>query len=96
MSHYLCTAFFNQTRFCTRFEADDVLVRSVLGFMEIGADTDLQAAEEVFRQLNHDYRPNGRTERSLSVGDVVRVESFDSAGFHTTRFACDERGWRIV
>ena len=30
--------------------------------------------EDIFRQANMDTRPNGRTERSLSVGDVIEID----------------------
>src|SRR4029077_129889 len=52
-------------------EGDRVEISTVVIFPE--ADSAQSAAEEVFALLNMDNRPNGQTERSLSVGDVVKI-----------------------
>ena len=45
--------------------------------------------DRLFRYLNMDERPNGATERSLSMGDVVAV----STPSGTTYYACGAVGW---
>lgn len=68
-----------------------VLVESSVGLMvmpQAADEADERVAERVFAMLNADDRPNGRVERSLSVGDVVQV------GDH--RYAVDNVGFRCV
>lgn len=43
------------------------------------------ACEIVFAAMNQDDRPNGQTERSLSVGDVVKVEHGDEVGWFSIK-----------
>jgi len=94
---FAVTAYFNETR-GQRFEGycpgeQPELVPSQLEALPMAHDTPEEAAEEVFAFLNHDYRPNGRTERSLSVGDLLRMERHDGVVFW---LAVEGRGFRQV
>lgn len=48
------------------------------------------AAEWVFRRHNRDKRPDGRYQRSMSVGDVVVFPMLEVA------LACGRAGWQTV
>lgn len=73
------------------YRLDDELCASEVT-LDVVASTPELAAEEVWRQLNADTRPNAQTERSLSVGDVVAL----SRGGATTYLAAAPVGWREV
>lgn len=45
-------------------------------FVQVAGD-ETQAAEEAFEWFNRDDRPNGRNERSVSVGDVIVLSGHD-------------------
>ena len=60
--------------------------------LDVAGSTIEYAADEVWRLLNADDRPNARSERSLSVGDVVAL----SRGGETTYLAAAPVGWREV
>lgn len=51
-----------------------------------------QLCDRLFRHLNADERPNGRFERSMSVGDLCRV-SYDGQRWF---YACENVGWVSV
>jgi hypothetical protein len=51
------------------------------------------AAEQMFRLANADDRPNRFMQRSMSVGDAVRV---DQPGGLVTWFGCDAVGFRRI
>jgi hypothetical protein len=73
---------------------DPLTLSSVVMFPE--ADSAKGAAEVVFGYLNADDRPNGRTERSLSVGDVVKIiipPEHEGATGYFVWFACEPVGW---
>ena len=53
-----------------------------------GDETVEQALERVFIRLNADDRPNGRDERSLSMGDVVAIRELDANGIEYHAVAC--------
>lgn len=66
-----------------------VLVESQLSPLLYALESDpLAACERAFAQLNAEFRPNGRFERSLSVGDVIRIGQ--------EWFACANVGWERV
>jgi hypothetical protein len=67
------------------YESGDKIVASMMEFVFDGKGHILEA---VFRAMNLDDRINGREERSLSVGDVVRVGD----EWH----ACDTFGWKQI
>jgi hypothetical protein len=50
-------------------------------------------AEEMFRQGNADYRINGKTERSISVGDVIEIRV---TGLGTEAMACEPFGFEQI
>jgi len=52
-------------------KSDPLKMSSVVIFPD--ADSPEEAANVVWTLLNRDDRPNGDTERSLSVGDVVKI-----------------------
>lgn len=58
------------------YRAGDDLLRSQIEF-DVEADSAENACSQVFRELNVDERPNGHSERSLSVGDLVALYSAD-------------------
>ena len=72
---YLAQAFFNETRGSRfeRYELDVTLVPSKLEPFYVSGDTPEQAANQAWECLNDDLRPNGKYERSLSVGDLVKL-----------------------
>ncbi len=75
-NHFTCLPLFNSNSRNAMFDgyADgDQLTPSAFGAMSIQAKTAEEAAEQIFAMFNADHRPNGSIERSLSVGDVVRV-----------------------
>lgn len=77
----------------TRYQEGDRLVESRHTITHEGAAGDFQAAcDKAFALLNADDRPN-HDERSLSVGDVVRVQ--DEAG-RVAWYACQDLGWRLI
>jgi len=68
---YLAHMYFNtsRNRFFT-WTPQDSLQKSAFT-MPVTADTPEEAAEQVFMIFNRDDRPNGQTETSLSIGDLV-------------------------
>jgi hypothetical protein len=71
MTKYIAHQYFNESR--NRFfkwEPGDTMTKSEYTY-HVEADTPEEAAEQAFMYFNRDNRPNGRTERSLSVGDLV-------------------------
>lgn len=101
---YHVTIFFNETRGLRfeRFEPEAELVRGHMdGFHQKGvafeADSPEEASNQAYAFFNADNRPNGMRERSLSVGDVVRV-SASVAPFQSeiTYLACEPLGWRRI
>lgn len=89
--------FFNESHPFEHYRAGDVLKASHLGpqsYEDFGRNDEgdnewLRACEHMFRILNADDRPNGKYERSLSVGDVVVLEQGDEV----RAFWCDSFGW---
>jgi hypothetical protein len=69
-------AYFNERRdaMLRGYAEGDPVIRSAHELTFIEANDAIAAASEVFYRLNADDRPNGQTERSLSVGDVIRVQ----------------------
>lgn len=62
--------------FISGYRSDDPLIASEILFdvnPEAGKIDGFLVAEAVFMHMNRDERPNGQRERSLSVGDLVRV-----------------------
>ena len=56
------------------YEDTDRLVRSELDYEALySGHIESYELERVFRAMNADNRPNGRRERSLSVGDMIAV-----------------------
>jgi hypothetical protein len=94
---FLVTAFFNlnsRDSFMDGYSPDHHLVTSGLGEREVSAATVQRAAEQVWAELNRDDRPNGRMERSLSVGDALRVVDMHSA--RTYWLDCRNTGWALM
>jgi hypothetical protein len=52
-------------------EGDPLTLSSMIVFPD--GDTPEDAADQVYRLMNDDNRPNAKTERSLSVGDVLKI-----------------------
>ena len=73
------------------YQPGDQLVESMYRVTGEGAQSE-NACEHAFHRLNADNRPNGNLERSLSVGDVVRVETQDEI----TWFACERVGFKQI
>lgn len=99
------TTYVAQPWFNTRPEAmadgyreGDHLVLSEVS-MAPEAESPEAAADVVFAALNADERPNGKRERSLSVGDVVAIltpAEHEGASSFATWLACDLIGWRSI
>lgn len=60
----------------------------------VEADRPTEACEKLFGLYNADYRPNGYTGRSMSVGDVVRLWDADDANAACTAWFCDSFGFK--
>lgn len=65
------------------YRPGDPLIESMLNPHVVEADTTIGACEIVYAWLNYDERPNGKHERSLSVGDVTSVEIDGETTWHT-------------
>jgi hypothetical protein len=59
------------------YHPDAILRCAYRGTMELPAD-DQQALNQIFSAFNRDERPDGYRDRSLSVGDVVTLDSQSS------------------
>jgi hypothetical protein len=94
-------AYFNQRveAMLDGYQPDDELVPTALDEIVTRDWTPEGAANAVFELLNRDDRPNARFERSLSVGDVVRVDvpaEHDGATGYRVWLACETLGWRTI
>lgn len=103
MPIYAVSIFFNETRGgrFEKFMPGNTLVRgnmrngSQKSFL-VTADTPEGAANQAHMFFNRDDRPNGASERSLSVGDVVRVKestALDKPNGELVYLACERIGW---
>lgn len=64
--------YFNQdARMDRDYQPGDSLRRSMIDWSVDHALTSQEQAAQVFRKANMDYRPNGDTERSACVGDII-------------------------
>lgn len=81
------------------YREGDTVQPSTLGELTIASRDPTDAADRVYAVLNRDDRPNAKRERSLSVGDVVRVtvppEHDGATGYHVW-LACEREGWRQI
>jgi len=78
-------------------EGDEIRISTVVVFPE--AESAQEAADQVWRLLNMDDRPNALTERSVSVGDVLRIvvpPAFPNGEGHFEWFACADIGWTPI
>lgn len=76
------------TTFLDGWRPGQRLQPSRLNPLRVEADSISWALEEVFWQLNMDDRQNATTERSLSVGDVLRIGD--------RWFTCEGVGYREI
>ena len=90
---YGSNVYFNQNPLAmlNGYQEGDPLKPSVMVVFPTGADP-AEAANVVFAELNKDTRPNGKIERSLSVGDVVRIVQL----YGDTWLACEGIGWKEI
>jgi len=58
-------------------------------------NTPEDACNQVWTLMNADERPNGSTERSLSLGDVIRL-TMPTGPIQFRWFACAEIGWTEI
>lgn len=72
----------------------DILVAARFGSRSIDASSPITAAERMFALMNSDNRPNGKVERSLCVGDVVRVALADEE--EAEWYACARVGFTRI
>jgi len=96
---YLTQAFFNETRGSRfeRYEEGVELVPSKLEPFYTYGTTPEQAAQEAWHSLNIDERANGSFERSLSVGDLIRLHLHDVGEVGIVIWlAVEGRGFRQV
>lgn len=97
----IALAYFNQAHgsMLYGYSPGDDLVPTALDEIVTREQTPEGAASVVFELLNRDDRPNGRIERSLSVGDVVRVDvpaDHDGGTGYRVWLACEPIGWRSI
>jgi hypothetical protein len=80
-------------------DGDELAPSAWLPEFAVDAETPEGAADVVFAALNDDARPGARVERSLCVGDVVRLsvapDRDGGTGCHVW-LACETLGWREV
>lgn len=69
-----------------------VAAESELAVDSASEDALFEACDKLFSFLNRDDRPNGETERSMSVGDLARVQT----PTETVWFSCEILGWKRV
>lgn len=77
----------------------DTVQPSILGEIVVRSPTPEGAANIVWGLMNRDDRPNGQHERSLSVGDVVRVDvpsDHDGGTGYRVWLAAEQLGWREI
>jgi hypothetical protein len=98
MRQFTVIPYLNQTSRFDPYTRGDELKVSAAGVLDVRAESHTAAASQVFAMLNADDRPNGAVERSLSVGDVLVVETGDSGwpNFEGKRLAVDPVGFREV
>jgi len=78
------------------YEEGDPLKLSTLVIFPVG-ETPMKAAEQIFRLTNADNRPNAHIERSMSVGDVVRIMGGNERGeIQEWWFACADIGFTEI
>lgn len=97
----IALAYFNQRpeAMLEGFVDGDELRPSALDEIVVRSGTPESAANVIWGLMNEDDRPNGQIERSLSVGDVVRVDvpaEHDGGTGHRVWLACDLIGWREI
>ena len=99
MQTYITQAFFNEThgsRFDKYRDGVELVPSKLEPFFTYGT-TPERAADEAFAALNHDSRPNGSFERSLSVGDLIRLHLHDVGEVGIVIWlAVEGRGFRQV
>ena len=97
---YGTNVYFNEKRgasFDGYKHGDPLALSRVVIFPE--AESAEEAADQVFELLNRDDRPNAKVERSLSVGDVVKVlipPKYEGGSGYSVWFACERVGWRPI
>ena len=98
MRQFTVIPYLNQTSRFDPYTRGDTLKASSVGVLEFEAPSHLAAASYVFALLNADDRPNGAHERSLSVGDVLVVETGRSGwpDFEGKHLAIEPHGFREV
>lgn len=72
----------------------DPLKISRLAIFPVGNSPE-EACNQIFHLLNSDERPNGMSERSLCVGDVIRIV-MPRGAIQFRWFACEDIGWREI
>lgn len=93
--------YFNEnigSSFMNGYQDGDPLKLSVVVMFPDGNSPE-EAANVVFHYLNADDRPNGQTERSLSVGDVVKIivpPTHEGGEGEFVWLACENLGWRRI
>ena len=95
---FLATAYF-QTEYGHRFfeyTGGGAFTKTRLPDFWVEAPSERAAAEKVYAALNADDRPNGKTERSLSVGDVVTLCHGGPEGDELSLWAVEGVGFREV
>lgn len=85
------------------YRPGDTLVRSIVSqsvqanSIEGDPQREISLCERMFSLLNADDRPNGESERSLSVGDVIAIRPAFSNAYAPTRwYACESVGWQRI
>lgn len=99
MPTYLATLLFNtnhRNAMCDGYTSTDVMRATELGTVAIDAAGLQSAAAQIFELFNADDRPNGATERSMCVGDVVQITGQADATAYNVYLACEPTGWRLV
>lgn len=107
MSLFIAQLFLNQSaqnRFLG-YEDGDLMKRGYMHptwmnlqlRLNLTADTLEDAADMAFQEWSKDSRLNGRYERSMSIGDVVRLFRWENdRESEPTYLVCDTQGWTKI
>jgi hypothetical protein len=61
---------------------------------DVDVASELVACEAMFWKYNQDDRPNGKTHRSLSCGDVIRLQNKETE--QVSHWSCETFGFKWI
>jgi len=101
MTKYGCNVYFNgnvRSSFINGYRTGDPLVMSRVVIFPVGENPEAACAQ-VWRILNADERPNAGSERSLSMGDVIKIvcpPNEETGEISNLFFAIEKIGFREI